>query len=110
MKLKLEKYRNSNAFKNPLQKVNNAYLQIDHLAKQMENAITKKLKNAKASFSKEVTKLDALSPLKTLSRGFCIVQQKDKVIAKAQNLQQNQEIDLIFQDGKARAKILELGE
>ena len=107
MKLKLEKYRNSNAFKNPLQKVNNAYLQIDHLAKQMENAITKKLKNAKASFSKEVTKLDALSPLKTLSRGFCIVQQKDKVIAKAQNLQQNQEIDLIFQDGKARAKILE---
>ena len=107
MKLKLEKYRNSNAFKNPLQKVNNAYLQIDHLAKRMENAITKKLKNAKASFSKEVTKLDALSPLKTLSRGFCIVQQKDKVIAKAQNLQQNQEIDLIFQDGKARAKILE---
>ena len=38
------------------------------------------------------------------------MQQKDKVIAKAQNLQQNQEIDLIFQDGKARAKILELGE
>lgn len=107
MRLKLEKYRSSNAFKNPLQKVNNAYLQIDQLAKQMENAIAKKLKNTKANFSKEVTKLDALSPLKTLSRGFCIVQQKDKVITKAENLQPNQEIDLTFQDGKARAQIIE---
>ncbi len=107
MRLKLEKYRNSNAFKNPLQKVNNAYLQIDQLAKQMENAMTKKLKNVKSNFSKEVTKLDALSPLKTLSRGFCIVQQKDKVIVKAENLEPNQEIDLTFQDGKARAQIIE---
>lgn len=107
MRLKLEKYRNSNAFKNPLQKVNNAYLQIDQLAKQMENAMTKKLKNVKSNFSKEVTKLDALSPLKTLSRGFCIVQQKDKVIVKAENLEPNQEIDLTFQDGKVRAQIVE---
>ena len=90
-----------------MQKVNNAYLQIDQLAKQMENAMTKKLKNVKSNFSKEVTKLDALSPLKTLSRGFCIVQQKDKVIVKAENLEPNQEIDLTFQDGKARAQIIE---
>ncbi len=107
MRLKLEKYMNSNVFKNPLQKVNNAYLQIDQLAKKIESAMAKKLKNTKASFSKEVTKLDALSPIKTLSRGFCIVQQKNKVIAKAENLQLNQEIDLTFQDGKARAKIIE---
>ena len=72
----------------------------------MENAITKKIENVKMQFSKEVTKLDALSPLKTLSRGFCIAESEGKIVTKAENLQSNQEIDLKFQDGEAKAKII----
>ena len=106
MRLRLEKYKNSSAFKVPFQKINQAYLQIDGLSKQMENAITKKIENVKMQFSKEVTKLDALSPLKTLSRGFCIAESDGKIVTKAENLQSNQEIDLKFQDGKAKAKII----
>lgn len=106
MRLRLEKYRNSSAFKVPFQKINQAYLQIDGLSKQMENAITRKMKNVKAQFSQEVTKLDALSPLKTLSRGFCIAESQGKIVTKAENLQSNQEIDLKFQDGEAKAKII----
>ncbi len=106
MRLRLEKYKNSSAFKVPFQKINQAYLQIDGLSKQMENAITKKIENVKMQFSKEVTKLDALSPLKTLSRGFCIAESEGKIVTKAENLQSNQEIDLKFQDGEAKAKII----
>ncbi len=106
MRLRLEKYKNSSAFKVPFQKINQAYLQIDGLSKQMENAITKKIENVKMQFSKEVTKLDALSPLKTLSRGFCIAESDGKIVTKAENLQSNQEIDLKFQDGKAKVKII----
>jgi len=106
MRLRLEKYKNSSAFKVPFQKINQAYLQIDGLSKQMENAITKKIENVKMQFSKEVTKLDALSPLKTLSRGFCIAESDGKIVTKAENLQSNQEIDLKFQDGEAKAKII----
>lgn len=106
MRLKLEKYMNSKVYKEPLQKVNQYYLEIDRLAKQIESLIEKKVKEAKMQFSKEMAKLDALSPLKTLSRGYCIAEVNNKIISHAESLQSNMEIDLKFQDGNAKAKIL----
>ena len=53
-----------------------------------------------------MTKLDALSPLKTLSRGYCIVENEEKIVSRAKNLKKDMEIELKFQDGTANAKII----
>ena len=73
---------------------------------QMENAVQKRIKEIRMNFSNQVTKLDALSPLKTLSRGFCIAEANHKIISKVENLQSDMEIQLKFQDGEAKAKII----
>ena len=106
MKLKLEKCMNSMVYKEPYQKVQQQYLRIDQLAKQMEQAVQKRVKELNMQFSKEVTKLDALSPLKTLSRGYCVAEWEGKIMTHAKELQSNMEINLRFQDGEAKAKII----
>ena len=106
MRLQLEKCMNSKIFKEPFQKINEYYLRIDQLSKQLENAIDRKIQEIKTQFAGEVTKLDALSPLKTLARGYCVVQVDNQIISHVQDLHTYLEVDLKFQDGEAKAKIL----
>lgn len=106
MRLKFEKCMNSKIYKEPFQKVEEYYLEIDRLSKQLEGSIDQKINQMKMQFSKEMTKLDALSPLKTLSRGYCMAEVNHKIISRAENLKTDMEIDLKFQDGNAKAKIL----
>jgi len=106
MRLKLENYMNSRVFKEPFQRINNYYLKIDSFAKKIENLVSKKLKDEKIQFVELATKLDTLSPLKTLSRGYCIVELNNKIVTKSKDLKENEEINLRFKDGDASAKII----
>ena len=55
---------------------------------------------------KLISKLDALSPLKTLTRGYSIVETNGKIIKSVQDVEKDDEIDIRFIDGKAKAKIM----
>ena len=72
----------------------------------MENLLLQKLKDSKLYVMKWITKLDTLSPLKTLTRGYCIAETDGKVITSAKTLKKNMEIDIRFQDGNVNAKII----
>lgn len=106
MRLRYEKCLNSRVFKEPLQKINEYYIRIDNLVKQLENSSIKKLKDSKLEATKLITRLDTLSPLKTLTRGYCIAEIDGKVITSAKTLKKNMEIDIRFQDGNVNAKII----
>ena len=56
--------------------------------------------------TKLISKLDALSPLKTLIRGYSITEYNGKVIKSKKDLVKDMEVDLKFHDGDAKAKIL----
>ena len=103
MRLNLEKIMNSRVYKNPYQKINDLYVKIDRNVKSIENSITKKVKESKLKAVEQMTKLDALSPLKTLQRGYSIVQKNDKVITSVKQLVNNDEIDIKLKDGGAKA-------
>ena len=106
MRLRYEKCLSSKVYKEPLQKINDYYIQVDIFIKSMENNTTKKLKDSKIQATKLITKLDTLSPLKTLIRGYCLTEYNGKIITKASNLKKDMEIDLKFQDGNAKAKVI----
>ena len=103
MRLNLEKIMNSRVYKNPYQKINDLYVKIDRNVKSIENSITKKVKESKLKAVEQIAKLDALSPLKTLTRGYSIVQKDDKVITSVKQLKNDDEIDIKLKDGEARA-------
>ena len=105
MRLRLEKIMNSRVYKNPYQKINDYYIMIEKNLKTIENNIIKKVKEAKLKAIRQITKLDTLSPLKTLTRGYSIVQKDNKVISSVKQLENNEEIDIRFIDGQVSAKI-----
>ena len=72
----------------------------------LENIIKNKKQSEKERYVKLVSKLDTLSPLKTLTRGYSIIEQKGKIINSVKELQEGNEIDIQMIDGKAKAKII----
>ena len=53
-----------------------------------------------------ISKLDALSPLKTLTRGYVITQKEGIIIKSVNDIEKDDEIELRFIDGTKNAKIM----
>ena len=70
-----------------------------------KKAIYVGLKDNKNKFINLISKLDSLSPLKTLSRGYTITQKGGKVIKSAHVLNKEDNIEIKFIDGTVNAKI-----
>lgn len=107
MRLSYEKCMARPAYKNPTQKINEQYMVIDMKVKALQNSMMLKLKEAKTSFVKEAAKLDSLSPLKTLTRGYSIVtkQESGKVIKSVDDLNSGEKVNLRLSDGQKTATI-----
>ena len=107
MRLSYEKCMTRPAYKNPTQKINEQYMVIDMKVKALQNSMMLKLKEAKTSFVKETAKLDSLSPLKTLTRGYSIVtkQESGKVIKSVDDLNSGEKVNLRLSDGQKTATI-----
>ena len=106
LNLKLNKLKSSSAFANPMQNIQNNYLRIDKYIKDLEKSIKLKQKEAENVFIEHTTKLDTLSPLKTLTRGYSIVEKENKPIKSIKDLNEGDEILIRVSDGEKKAKIL----
>ena len=76
MKLRYEKCINIRSFKEPLEKINDRYMLLDKYIKQMKNGIINIYKDKRGRADNVILKLDTLSPLKTLIRGYSITEHK----------------------------------
>lgn len=107
IKLKYEKIMNASTFTDPLQKINENYIVIDKYAKSIENSVINRTNEIKSEAMNLISKLDTLSPLKTLTRGYCIVESSNNMIIKnAKDLKSNEIVNLKFSDGEKNAKII----
>lgn len=107
MRLRYEKCMTNRVFKEPLQKINERYIVIDKLVKQMQNSVTVKVKDDRAKMTELITKLDTLSPLKTLARGYTLTTDASgKVINSSKNIKKDEELVVKFYDGDAKVKAI----
>ena len=106
MKLRYEKCMSSRVFKEPLRNINDNYLKVDTYIKKLENIIKTKQKEEKTKYVELVAKLDTLSPLKSLTRGYSLVEKNNNIIKSAKDVNTGDKIDLKFSDGTKQAEIL----
>ena len=107
IRLNYEKQMQRAVFKNPVQKINERYMLLDSLLKQIQSNIKLKVNEDKRIFEKSVSRLDALSPLKTLARGYSIVtKENDSVIKSKNDVKLGEEIHIKVIDGKIKAKVI----
>lgn len=105
MRLRYEKCMMNRAFRNPLQGIQDRYMYIDKLNKSMQSNINSKVQISKTKMVEIIAKLDGLSPLKTLTRGYTILEKNGSVVKSVKNLNIGDEINIRLIDGNAKAKI-----
>lgn len=106
MKLRYQKSMSSKAFTDPTAKIKEQYINLDIIIKNLENLITNKVKDSKTKSIELISKLDTLSPLKTLTRGYSIVQKNGKTIKSIKELKTNDMLGIRFTDGEVKTKVL----
>ncbi len=106
MRMRYEKCMTRRVFKEPMQMIEEKYLWVDMRKKRIQNAVMQGFQRKKGSAMEKIAKLDALSPLKTLTRGYSITKLGNKVITRASDLKKDDEITLTFLEGETKAKVL----
>ncbi len=106
MNLRYEKVMASHVFKDPFKKINEYSVELDKFVRSLEISIKNKHSEQKSKFAEKVAKLDTLSPLKTLSRGYSITEKQGKIVASKKDLKKDDEVEIKFFDGTKQAKII----
>ena len=105
-RLKYEKCMTRRVFKEPLQRINESYLHVDTQTKNIENKFKLKIMQKRSEFQNVVEKIDALSPLKTLSRGYSIMERNGKIVKSKKELNIGDEVNIKLYEGTTKAKII----
>lgn len=73
---------------------------IEEKRKNLQSQLELYLKNKKTSFGYSLEKLDLVSPLKIMQRGYTITKKGNTVIKSVRNLHSQDELTLIYSDGE----------
>ncbi|MDY3928680.1 MAG: exodeoxyribonuclease VII large subunit [Clostridia bacterium] len=86
--------------------INNNFIRLDNAVKRLETSTCAIINTNKESLIKCMSKLDALSPLKVLQRGFAIpVEENGKIIKTVKELDKVKDFNLKLADGERRCKV-----
>ncbi len=125
-KIVLSKKRNLNAIKNyidrrkqyverlkasklekvPLDMINKYRMTIDSYIKDGYNNLNLKVEKYRAKMVQAITKIDALSPLKTLTRGYCVAENEQRqVIKSVKDVKKDDKLNITLNDGKINVMV-----
>ena len=108
-KQNLERLKASKLERLPLNMITNGRMAIDLKLKKAESLVKSKVQKEKISTVNLISKLDALSPLKTLTRGYIVAEDKSgKIMSKKEDAKVGDEVTLIVTDGKIKADVKEV--
>ena len=98
----LEQLASARALKHPRDKINLAHQRLDELWPRLKRATELLLRFKKTNLEGYIENLEALSPLKVLTRGYALIFDRDDLPLKSvYSLQQDQQIKISFHDGDA---------
>ena len=84
----------------PRDVIENNYMRLDIIARRLENSISMLIRDKKEQFSNQLVRLDAISPLKVMQRGFALPTGKDGTVIKSvKELDKQTEFELKMIDG-----------
>lgn len=108
MKLRYEKCMTRNVFMNPTQKISEKEMLLDMSVKNISSAINNIINKKNIILVKNITKIDSLSPLKTLSRGYSIAEKDGKILKSVTQVNKEDRIELKVTDGIVKTKVEEI--
>lgn len=105
-KLKVENIKARRMQSNIVNYINNNMQYIDKITEKINNILKDKIIKEKNTLANLSVKLEAMSPLKTLARGYSITLNKDgKSIKSVKDVNKDEKIEIVVEDGKISATV-----
>lgn len=104
----LEKISKSSVLVNPEKIIENCELYLDTLTTKINISFKDIFTKHSSDFAMLCSKLDSLSPLKVLARGYSITKKDENIITDSKDLSVGDSISIQFADGNVKADITEV--
>ena len=105
-KERLEMIKERLRYRSPSMLIDQKIQTVDTLMTSALLSVQRKLDSETARFSSTAARLDALSPLKVMARGYSIVTKDEKVVASSKALTKGDRITVGFSDGERNCEVL----
>ena len=107
-KLKFDSLAEHRIFKEPSLLIDDKKTAVLNYSEKIESLSKLTVERRKNTFMQIVSKLDALSPLSVLSRGYAYATSDEKIIRSVDDIDCGDKIDVIFANGTVRANVEEI--
>ena len=105
-KERLEMIKERLRYRSPSMLIDQKIQTVDTLMTSALLSVQRKLDSETARLSSTAVRLDALSPLKVMARGYSIVTKDEKVVASSKALKKGDRITVGFSDGERKCEVL----
>lgn len=105
-KERLEMIKERLRYRSPSMLIDQKIQTVDTLMTSALLSVQRKLDLETARLSSTAARLDALSPLKVMARGYSIVTKDEKVVASSKALKKGDRITVGFSDGERKCEVL----
>jgi len=107
---KLESYKNKRVLTDPTAHIDNRRIELDRRRDKLLSLQERRLANHRQRFVRLAASLDAMSPLRVLSRGYAIAEKDGTLVKSVREIRVNDVIELSFADGKASCSVDNISE
>ena len=107
---KLLAIEKSGALRDPVTKLNENRRELLYLSERITNLTVSAVDSSKMKYAALAGKLNALSPLGVISRGYALAEIEGKVVTRVKDVEVNDEISVRLSDGMLKAKVIGIEE
>ena len=103
-------YRSRRVLTEPAAYIENRRIEVDRKRERIISLQERSLAAKRRDFVHLASALDAMSPLRVLSRGYSIATGDSGLVRSVESLERGDVIDLRFTDGSAKCSVLEVNK
>lgn len=107
---KLSAIEQRDVMRNPVVKINENRKELAFISDRIESLTESTLKDSRNKLAALAGKMDALSPLRVVSRGYALVENNGKIVKSTSDVSINDQLLLKISDGTVVAGVLEVRE
>ncbi len=106
---KVEGLAGARSLKSPMNYFADRRMQLDYTLRRLSEASVRYMGRRRESFVRLTAKMEAMSPLKVLSRGYSMTRSADgRVVKSVHDVSVNEEVTVLLEDGELRADVKEV--
>lgn len=106
----LRRLEQSRVLRNPVAVVDDQRMRLDGVQRRLAMALERTLRQGRVELAGLAGRVDAMSPLKVLSRGYAIAKYEDRAVTTVEQVQPGQSMDVLVADGVYHCRVEEKEE